>query len=74
MVPCMRRLVLLSFALASVLSLSTALVACGGDDDDTGADAGGGAADAAGSTADAAPSTPDAGTADANDPHGLLPR
>ncbi|HKE13511.1 MAG TPA: hypothetical protein VKB80_01485 [Kofleriaceae bacterium] len=71
----MRRLVLLSFALASVLSLSTAFVACGGDDDDTGADAGsGGAADAGGGTADAAPTTPDAGTADANDPHGFLPR
>jgi hypothetical protein len=55
----MRRLVLLTFALASVLSLSTAFVACGGDDDD---DTGG--ADAA-PTADAAPATDGAPSGDA---------
>jgi hypothetical protein len=66
----MRRLVLLSFAFVSVLSLSTAVVACGGDDDDDAIDAAPGDDADAAPEADAAPGEADAG-ADAGDPHGL---
>ncbi|HWM86170.1 MAG TPA: hypothetical protein VNO33_10045 [Kofleriaceae bacterium] len=69
----MRRLVLLTLSLVCALSLSTAVVACGGDDstDDGGTvDGGTGSADAAGGT------EADAGSdeADAGDPHGVAPR
>jgi hypothetical protein len=70
----MSRLVLLSLALASALFVSTAVVACSGDDDDDAADAGPGAPDAAPGAPDAAPGTPDAAGADAGDPHGFAPR
>ncbi len=70
MVPAMRRLVLLSIAFASVLSLSTAVVACGGDDDDVVDAAPTDQADAAPDAPDASDGEPDAGV-DAGDPHGL---
>jgi hypothetical protein len=76
MVPAMRRLVLLSLAFASLLSLSTAVIACGGDDDDDGTAidaAAGDPADAAADPADAASTEADAGV-DAGGPHGFAPR
>jgi hypothetical protein len=67
----MRRLVMLFLSLACALTLSTSVVACGGDDDavDGGA---GGPADAGASEADAAGGEADA--AGGGDDAGVLPR
>ncbi len=71
----MRRLVMLFLSLACALTLSTSIVACGGDDDGT-VDGGAGGNDAStGGQADAAAADAGGGEADAGaEDAGVLPR
>jgi hypothetical protein len=65
----MRRLVLLGFALASLLTVSTAFVACGGDDDDDDTNTADSGVPGDSDAAVAADAGPDGGS-----PHGFGPR
>jgi hypothetical protein len=70
----MRRLALLFLSLACALTLSTAVVACGGDDDGT-VDGGAGGNDAgSGGAADAAPGGGEADAGGGDEDAGVLQR